>query len=65
VSAKKDLAAQSLVKKRWDKTTAEERSEIAAELGKASAKSLTKKERTERARKAGKANAGRPRKQKP
>lgn len=55
---KKDPAAVALVKKRWAKTTAEERTEIARHAGKGRLKTMTKKERKESARKAAQARWG-------
>jgi hypothetical protein len=43
-------AAQELAKRRWKRTSKQERKEIASELGKASAESMTPAQRKERAR---------------
>lgn len=47
-----DNAAAELARKRWEKTTAEERSEIGRKLNEAKYAGMTKKERSEAARKA-------------
>jgi len=46
--AEKDQAAVALVRKRWDKLSPEERSEIARELGRASGRARRKKARERR-----------------